>query len=112
MSVPNGQTAIVKLNLVNSWTVKIEKQFGIKSVGLLKKHILMLYKERNNNKAKLIVDMFNWLPKQFQFFVSLFESSLLESYVVATFIIVLTFKALVLTFKTVYFLNKQCLFEI
>ena len=43
MSVPNGQTAIARLVLVKSWTVTIEKQFGLKSVVHFKKKQLFYF---------------------------------------------------------------------
>ena len=44
LNVPNGQTALAGLVLYQFKTVKIQKQFGLSSVGfLLKKIIYLIY---------------------------------------------------------------------
>ena len=43
LNIPNGQSALAGLVLYQSWTVKIQKHFGLSSVGFLFKKNTILF---------------------------------------------------------------------
>ena len=87
------------LVLVQSWTVTIEKIFQIViSRSFLKKFELFYINLRIEEfTSKLTVDRSKWLPKQFQL---VYPFSLLSIFFTRKIVVVLTF-------KSVCFLNKQ-----
>ena len=43
LNIPNGQTSLAVLLLYQSWTLTIQKQFGLSSVGFLYKKFDLFY---------------------------------------------------------------------